>query len=124
VTEQVHDTILYPRICAMKRPEDLELESKIRQMEFVDISQVGIIIQGGQKGKHELTLRLGRAVDEFRKLGVAGSPQQMMDILLLTLKTVTQLTDVPKEVIAGEPLSSEKVAQSLRSMLIPSYLCF
>jgi hypothetical protein len=41
VTEQVHDTILYPRLCAMKRPEDLELESKIRQMEFVDISQVG-----------------------------------------------------------------------------------
>jgi hypothetical protein len=113
VTEQVHDTILYPRLCAMKRPEDLELESKIRQMEFVDISQVGILIQGGQKGKHELTLRLGRAVDEFRKLGVAGSPQQMMDILLVTLKTVTQLADVPKETINGEPPSSEKVSPVL-----------
>lgn len=105
VTEQVHDTILYPRLCAMKRPEDLELESKIRQMEFVDISQVGIPIQGGQKGKHELTLRLGRAVDEFRKLGVAGSPQQMMDIVLLTLKTVTQLTEVQKKVNNAEKLS-------------------
>ena len=113
VTEQVHDTILYPRLCAMKRPEDMELESKIRQMEFVDISQVGILIQGGQKGKHELTLRLGRAVEEFRKLGVAGSPQQMMDILLMTLKTVTQLTDVPAEVVPGEPLSSEKVSPVL-----------
>ncbi len=113
VTEQVHDTILYPRLCAMKRPEDIELESKIRQMEFVDISQVGILIQGGQKGKHELTLRLGRAVEEFRKLGVAGSPQQMMDILLVTLKTVTQLTDVPAEVVPGEPLSSEKVSHVL-----------
>lgn len=110
VTEQVHDTILYPRICAMKRPEDMELESKIRQMEFVDISQVGISIQGGQKGKHELTLRLGRAVEEFRKLGVAGSPQEMMDILLVTLKTVTQLADVPKETANGEPKSSEKVS--------------
>ncbi|CAG8950699.1 hypothetical protein HYFRA_00002909 [Hymenoscyphus fraxineus] len=105
VTEQVHDTILYPRICAMKRPEDLELESKIRQMEFVDISQVGIAIQGGHAGKHELTLRLGRAVDEFRKLGVAGSPQQMMDILLTTLKTVTQIaapskTSGPSEKVA------------------------
>jgi len=97
----------------MKRPEDMELESKIRQMEFVDISQVGIVIQGGQKGKHELTLRLGRAVEEFRKLGVAGSPQQMMDFLLMTLKTVTQLTDVPAEVVPGEPLSSEKVSPVL-----------
>lgn len=112
VTEQVHDTILYPRLCAMKRPEDLELESKIRQMEFVDISQVGIPIQGGQKGKHELTLRLGRAVEEFRKLGVAGSPQQMMDILLLTLKTVTLFTEVPKEATNGVP-SSEKVSPVL-----------
>jgi hypothetical protein len=91
VAEQLHDLILYPRICALRRPEDLELEAKIRQMEFVDISQVGIPIPGGQRGKHELTLRLGRAVDEFRKLNVAGSPQQMMDILLLTLQTVTQL---------------------------------
>ncbi len=113
VTEQVHDTILYPRLCAMRRPEDLELESKIRQMEFVDISQVGIPIQGGKRGKHELTLRLGRAVEEFRKMGVAGSPQEMMDILLLTLKTVTQLTDVPREVMNGEKPSSEKMSPVL-----------
>ena len=113
VTEQVHDTILYPRLCVMKRPEDLELESKIRQMEFVDISQVGIPIQGGQRGKHELTLRLGRAVEEFRKLGVAGSPQQMMDILLVTLKAVTQFTDVSKEILKNGVLSSEKVSPVL-----------
>lgn len=112
VTEQVHDTILYPRLCAMRRPEDLELESKIRQMEFVDISQVGIAIQGGKRGKHELTLRLGRAVEEFRKMGVAGSPQQMMDILLVTLKTVTQLSDVPVENANGEG-TSEKVSPVL-----------
>jgi hypothetical protein len=97
----------------MKRSEDLELESKIRQMEFVDISQVGIPIQGGQRGKHELTLRLGRAVDEFRKLGVAGSPQQMMDILLLTLKTVTQLTDVLSGGSDRGKISSEKVSPVL-----------
>lgn len=113
VAEQVHDTVLYPRLCAMKRPEDLELESKIRQMEFVDISQVGIPIQGGQRGKHELTLRLGRAVEEFRKLGVAGSPQQMMDVLLLTLKTVTQLIDEPRGMTNGTALPSEKVSTVL-----------
>ncbi|KAF4633938.1 hypothetical protein G7Y89_g4176 [Cudoniella acicularis] len=108
VTEQVHDTILYPKLCAMKRAEDLELESKIRQMEYLDISQVGIPIQGGQRAKHELTLRLGRAVEEFRKLGVAGSPQQMMDILLSTLKTVTQLTEIPKDLPNWRSTPSEK----------------
>ncbi len=89
VAEHLHDSILYPKLQAWRRQEDLELESKIRQMEYIDISQVGIPIQGGQAGKHELTLRLRKAVDEFRKLGVAGSPQQMMDILLTTLRTVT-----------------------------------
>ncbi|KAF7884216.1 uncharacterized protein EAF02_004552 [Botrytis sinoallii] len=111
VTEQLHDTILFPRLCTMKRPEDLELESKIRQMEFVDISQVGIPIQGGHQGKHELTLRLGRAVEEFRKLNGAGSPQQMMDILLVTLKTVTQLIEIPTSI--GGPTSPEKVSSVL-----------
>ncbi|KAI9737306.1 MAG: hypothetical protein M1818_005839 [Claussenomyces sp. TS43310] len=97
VAEQVHDTVLFPKLCALKRPEDLDLESKIRQMEFVDVSQVGIYIQDGQRGKHELTLRLGRAVEEFRKLSVAESPQQMMDILLSTLKTVTKITNSPSD---------------------------
>jgi hypothetical protein len=114
VTEQLHDAILYPKLCAMKRSQDLELESKIKQMENVDISQVGIPIQGGQRGKHELTLRLSRAVEEFRKLGVAGSPQQMMDILLQTLQTVTKLADVPIERKDGQPnTTSEKVSPVL-----------
>lgn len=109
IAEQVHDAVLYPKLCALKRPEDLDLESKIRQMEFVDISQVGIVIAGGQRGKHELTLRLSRAVEEFRKLSVAGSPQQMMDILLTTMKTVTQVTDVPN----GANPDSEKISPVL-----------
>lgn len=112
VAEQVHDPILHPRLCVMRRPEDLELESKIRQMEFVDISQVGIPIQGGKRGKHEMTLRLGRAVEEFRRLNLAGSPQQMMDILLFTLKTVTQIVDVPRDVVNGIP-STEKLSPVL-----------
>ncbi|RQM07340.1 hypothetical protein DH86_00003068, partial [Scytalidium sp. 3C] len=113
VTEQVHDTVLWPRLCAMKRPEDFELESKIRQMEFIDISQVGIPIEGGQQGKYELRLRLGRAVEEFRKLSVSGSPQQMMDILLLTLKTVTQLPDILRDKSVTVQGASEKISPVL-----------
>lgn len=92
VAERVHDQILYPKLCALKRTEDLELESKIRHMEFVDVSQVGIALSGGQRGKHELMLRIGRAVEEFRKMIVAGSPQEMMETLLTTLKTVTTVS--------------------------------
>lgn len=105
ITEQVHEQILWPRICSLKREEDLELESRIRHMQFVDISQVGIPIQDGHRGKHEISLRLGKAVMEFRKLNVAGCPQQMMDIILFTLKTVTQLEESATD--PGTP-SSEK----------------
>ncbi|KAI6250450.1 hypothetical protein HI914_02032 [Erysiphe necator] len=125
VTEQVHESILHPRLCALKKAEDLNLESMIKQMAFVDISQVGIPIQGGQRGKHELTLRLGRAVDEFNKLNAAGSPQQMMDILLSTLKTVSRLTETQNVSITEETQSFEKSnpiltinADSLVSLLL------
>ncbi|KAI9860413.1 MAG: hypothetical protein M1824_003188 [Vezdaea acicularis] len=88
VTEQVHDSILFPRLRAIKRAEDHELESSIRQMEYVDVSQVGIHITGGRAGKMEVIRRLEKGVEQFRKLGVAGSPQEMLEILLATEKTV------------------------------------
>ena len=97
VTEQEHDSILFPEICKSMRLEDLELESRIRQMENVDITQVGITIEGGRRGREELMRRLGRGVDEFRKLGVAGSPQEMLDILLTTEKNVTSAADASSE---------------------------
>ena len=89
VTEQVHDSVLFPRLCNSRRLEDLELESRIHHMENIDISQVGIVIEGGRQGKEELVKRIGRGVEEFRKLGLAGSSQEMMDILLATQKTIT-----------------------------------
>lgn len=94
VIENVH-TMLFPRLAALKRPEDLELEAKIRQMDFVDVSQLGIPIEGGHRGKQELINRLARAIDEFKKITNAGSPQEMMDIVLSTMKSVTQLGDAP-----------------------------
>ena len=89
ITEQVHDSILFPRICAVRREKESELESKIRQTQDIDISQVGIPIEGGQKGKQALAARLHEAGDVFRKMGVAGSPQEMMEILLNTQKAIT-----------------------------------
>lgn len=113
VTEQVHDSVLFPRLCESRRLEDSELESRIHQMENIDISQVGIVIEGGRPGKEELVKRIGKGGDEFRKLGVAGSPQEMMDILLATQKTITMATTTERsseEGVAGnhdEPISEK-----------------
>jgi len=93
VAENVHH-LLFPRLSALKRQDDLELEAKIRQMEFIDISQLGLAIQGRFRVKHELTITLGRAVEEFRRLNTATCPQEMMALLLSTMKAVTQLADV------------------------------
>ena len=111
ITEQVHDSALFPKICKSTRLDDLELDTRIRQMENVDITQVGIAIEGGRQGKEELMQRLGRGVEEFRTLGVAGSPQEMVDILLATEKTVTSAaaTSSKKECI---PQATESLLTS------------
>lgn len=89
VTEQLHDTVLFPFLCNSRALDDLELDSNIHRMENIDLSQVGIAIEDGREGKKHLMNRLNRGTERFRKLGVAGSPQQMLDILLATQKAIT-----------------------------------
>ena len=89
VTEQLHDSVLFPFLRASRKLEDLELESRVHGMQHIDIAQVGIEIEDGRAGKLQIMERINKGVEEFRKLGVAGSPQQMMDILLATHKTVS-----------------------------------
>ncbi|KAI1494368.1 hypothetical protein F5X96DRAFT_588574 [Biscogniauxia mediterranea] len=122
VAENVHNFI-WPRLAAMRRPEDLELEAKIRQMEYIDISQLGLPIEGGPRGKHELTVKLGHAIDEFRKLVTAMSPQDMMDTLLSTIKSATQLAEHPRPSI-GEEGSSEKPVLTINADTLVSLLLF
>ena len=97
VTEQLHDMSVFPFLCNSRKLEDLELESRIHQMEHIDIAQVGIEIEDGKKGKEQLMKRLDRGVDEFRKLGVAGSPQEMVEVLLSTQKLITDTEPHPDE---------------------------
>ncbi|SMR45034.1 unnamed protein product [Zymoseptoria tritici ST99CH_3D1] len=89
VTEQVHDQTLFPRVRAMRRLDDHDLESKIRKMVDIDIAQVGVPIPDGMRGKRALAARLARGVHVFKKMGVAASPQEMLDILLSTQKAIT-----------------------------------
>nr|POE49367.1 upf0507 protein [Quercus suber] len=90
VVEQVHRQTLFPRVCAVRESEDSDLESKIRRMADIDIAQVGIPIENGIRGKRELTCRLNKGVAVFEKMGVASSPQEMLDILLATQKAITE----------------------------------
>ncbi|KAF2706590.1 hypothetical protein K504DRAFT_437267 [Pleomassaria siparia CBS 279.74] len=89
ITEQVHHSVLFHRLCTIRRFEDAELENRVRQMVDVDITQVGIDLGTGNKGKQQLAIRLAKAVDIFKKMGVAGSPQEMIEILLAVQKHIT-----------------------------------
>ncbi|KAK2755884.1 hypothetical protein FQN54_005680 [Arachnomyces sp. PD_36] len=89
VAEQVHDSLLFPRLCGCHEAEDTELDTHIRQMENIDVSQVGISIDGGRQGKEELIQRLGKGVEEFRKIAEARCPQDMLKALLATVQVVS-----------------------------------
>ncbi|KAI0002783.1 VPS9 domain-containing protein [Xylariaceae sp. FL0662B] len=122
VAENVHN-LIWPRLAAMRRLEDLELEAKIRQMDFIDISQLGILIEGGLRGKRELMIRLGHAVEVFRKMTSSMCPQEMMEILLSTMKATTQLTEQPKQG-AGAGTTTEKPTLTVNADTLVSLLLF
>ena len=89
VAEQMHESVLFPFMCDKRKLEDLDLESRIHGMQNIDLAQVGISIDGGRAEKTHLAERIEKGVEEFRKLGVSGSPQQMIEILLNTQKLIT-----------------------------------
>ncbi|EPS32118.1 hypothetical protein PDE_07077 [Penicillium oxalicum 114-2] len=89
VAEQVHEPLLFPRLCAFRQPEDSELDSRIRHMESIDVTQVGISVDGGRDGKREVICRVSRGVDEFRKMNDAKSPHEMLNTLLETVKVIS-----------------------------------
>ncbi|CAM1507418.1 Fc.00g070590.m01.CDS01 [Cosmosporella sp. VM-42] len=123
VTENVHH-LIFPRINALKRPYDLELEAKIRKMEYIDISQLGISIDGGSKAKHDLIIQLGPAVEEFKKISAAACPQVMMDLLLSTIKIVSQLTDTSKSQTVPADSTSEKPIMTVNADTLISFLLY
>ena len=90
VTESVHDALLFPRLCSFYKAQDQELDRRIRQLDCLDVSQVGIALEDGRDGKQDLLMRIESGVTVFRRMGVAGSPQEMLDILLQTQKAVSE----------------------------------
>ncbi|KAL9106747.1 MAG: hypothetical protein Q9227_008246 [Pyrenula ochraceoflavens] len=93
VADQVFETLLFPRLCNFRKIEDQELDRRIYHMENIDVSQVGISIEEGLNGRENLNRRLKKGVETFRRMGVAGTPQEMLEILLETEKAVTDEPD-------------------------------
>ncbi|KAI3331726.1 hypothetical protein HD806DRAFT_167942 [Xylariaceae sp. AK1471] len=122
VAENVHN-LIWPRLAVLRRPQDQELEAKIRHMEFIDLSQLGIFIEGGPKKKRELTTRLGLAIDEFRKMTNATCAQDMMEILLATIKAATQLAEQSGS-SGHAKSSSEKTVLTVNADTLVSLLLF
>lgn len=89
IAQQVHSSLLFPRLCGFHRTEDLKLDAHIRQMDHIDASQVGILIENGKAEKEEIIRRVGQGVDVFRKIVDADCPQEMLQILLATVKAVS-----------------------------------
>ncbi|KAE8353826.1 hypothetical protein BDV28DRAFT_99036 [Aspergillus coremiiformis] len=104
VAEQVHESLLFPRLCSFRQPEDAELDTRIRQMENIDVSQVGIAFEHGREGKRELLQRLGKAVEEFRKMLDAKCAHDMLNTLLETVKILSYPGNYDK----ADPQASEK----------------
>jgi len=118
IAEQFHDSVLFPGLCSGRRLADLELESRIHDMQHIDIAQVGIEIDNGRKGKEHLMKRIAKGVGEFRLLAVASSPQQMLDVLLRTQKLVTSDPNAQIDARPNDPRKegseqSEKPASSM-----------
>ncbi|KAK7511355.1 hypothetical protein IWZ03DRAFT_386308 [Phyllosticta citriasiana] len=107
IAEQLHGQILFPRISSVRKFDDLELESRVRQMQDLDLSQVGIPIPDRESGKKELALRLAKGVEIFKRMNSAGSPQEMLDVLLATQKFIT----MPESAVEG-PTDSQSEKQA------------
>lgn len=123
IAENVHH-LLFQKLCSLKRPEDLELEAKIRQMEYIDISQLGLALDGSPKAKHDLIIQLGPATEEFRKISNAMSPQEMLELLLSTMKTVSELMGMPQGPEGSEEQSAEKAIMTVNADTLVSMLLY
>lgn len=110
IAEQLHENLIFPRLSNIRRPDDLDIEYRIRKMVDIDIAQVGIPLSGSMQEKRDMALRLDRGVAIFKKIGVATSPQEMVDILLETAKTVTASPNPPKSDAKTDSASEKQIA--------------
>ena len=128
IAEQLQESFLFPRLCNCHKLADIGLESKIHAMQYVDVAQVGVALGSGRQAKNKMAAQITKGADEFRKLGVAGSPQQMLEILLATQKLLTaqsplsSLESPSKRTENAENTSFEKQPQMMNADTLVSLL--
>ncbi|KAA8909166.1 hypothetical protein FN846DRAFT_776654 [Sphaerosporella brunnea] len=122
VAEQLHETTLFPRLCATQALQDEELEHKIMEMENVDLTQVGIPAIEQQEPK-SLANRITRGILSFEKIGSAKSPQAMVEHLLDTARTLTKTDDGDAVVqVTGEAEKSNVTVVTMNADMLVSLL--
>ena len=89
IVERLHDAVLFSRVCATRDIEDQELQKNIRLISSIDIYQVGVAADMNIKTALRLSTKIKKAVRTFQRMRQAHSPQDMIEALLHTVKTVT-----------------------------------
>ncbi|KAF3935086.1 hypothetical protein ABW19_dt0200038 [Dactylella cylindrospora] len=110
ISEQLHDTYIFPRLLALKADENRILDDRIKEMEFIDIAQVGISIPDVDT-RRKITGRVVRGVEKFEKMSDARSPSEMLDILLETAQTLTHSDEEAEQLkkdSGKDPIKSPK----------------
>ncbi|KAF3193598.1 hypothetical protein TWF225_009170 [Orbilia oligospora] len=105
ICEQLHDSYIFPRLLALKRDENEILDQKIKEMEYIDIAQVGIQVPDHDT-RRNLASRVVRGVEKFERMAEARSPMEMLDILLETAQALTQTEEEARRL--KEQLKSPK----------------
>ncbi|KAK6363708.1 hypothetical protein TWF730_001128 [Orbilia blumenaviensis] len=95
ICEQLHDSYIFPRLLALKRDENEILDQKIKEMEFIDIAQVGIQVPDHET-RQNLANRVVRGVEKFERMAESKSPMEMLDVLLETAQALTQSEEEAK----------------------------
>lgn len=125
VAEQLHDTTLFPRLCATQAIQDDELDQKVMEMENVDLTQIGIP-SFEQIGKKSLMQRISRGIASFEKIGSARSPQAMVEHLLDTARTLTKVdtpdNDVPIAELGSAAEKSNTTVVTMNADMLVSLL--
>ena len=89
VISRLHVTLLFPRICAIREVEDRKLQEHIKQISNTDLCQVGIAVTLNIKSTLHMLAKVNKAIEMFRKIEKAHSPNDMSHVLLHTIKIVT-----------------------------------
>ncbi|KAF3905465.1 hypothetical protein ABW20_dc0105705 [Dactylellina cionopaga] len=96
ICEQLHDAYIFPRLLALKKDENDVLDEKLKEMEAIDIAQVGISVPDHET-RQNLADRAIRGVEKFERMPDARSPQEMLDILLETAQALTRSEEEARE---------------------------